>query len=165
MLSFENILSVGFALASCASAHFIVNTPAPLGSGSNINNEGIAPCGGFSPSTTENSTDFHVGGDAISVTTLHAQAGFAYRGMLGQSLTSPNWTALIPTLEEFGLNSFCEPSIPVPASWAGQSGLLQIIQEAEDGVHYQVLILLLFNLSHPDALYYRRLSFIYRPPY
>jgi hypothetical protein len=115
-----------------------VNTPPALGSGSNINNENIVPCGGFMPSATENVTDFHVGGDAIGLITLHAQAGFAYRGMLGMSLSPANWTVLIPTVEEFGLNGFCEPSIAVPASWAGSSGLLQIIQDAEDGVHYQV---------------------------
>ena len=123
-------------LAPLAWAHFVVNIPPPLGS--NINNENIAPCGGFTPSSSDSLTNFHVGGDAIGVTTLHAQSYFAFLGMLGDPLSSPNWTVLIPTVEEYGLNGFCEPSIAVPASWAGSSGLLQIIQDAEDGVHYQV---------------------------
>jgi hypothetical protein len=128
-------------------AHFIVLTPPPLGS--NINNEDVSPCGGFTPSPADNVTDFHVGGDAIGLTTLHAQAYFAYRGQLGTSLSSSNWTVLLPTVEEYGLNDFCEPSIVVPAAWAGSVGLLQIIQDAEDGVHYQVCSVMGSSL-HPD---------------
>ncbi|PMD47215.1 hypothetical protein L207DRAFT_627905 [Hyaloscypha variabilis F] len=119
-----------------ASAHFIVNTPPPLGN--NINNEDIAPCGGFTPSGSDTLTAFHVGGDAIDLTTLHAQSYFDFLGMLGDSLSS-NWTFLIPTVEQYGLNGFCEPSVEVPASWAGSNGLLQIIQDSEDGVHYQCM--------------------------
>jgi hypothetical protein len=142
MHRFAQISTLSLVLAGSASAHFEVLTPAPLGLSSNINNENLAPCGGFSPSSSDTLTDFHVGGDAVGLITLHAQAGFAYRGMLGASLTSPNWTVLIPTLEEYGLNGFCEPGLSVPSSWAGSSGLLQIIQDAEDGVHYQVCLLL-----------------------
>ncbi|KAH8817208.1 hypothetical protein F5884DRAFT_667629 [Xylogone sp. PMI_703] len=138
MLSIKLISLFGLAMGPLSMAHFIVNIPPPLGS--DINNEDIAPCGGFTPSSSSNRTDFHVQGDAISLTTLHAQSYLAYRGLLGTSVSSsPNWTALIPTVEEFGLNSFCEPSIAVPASWAGKAGLLQIIQDAEDGVHYQCM--------------------------
>jgi hypothetical protein len=124
------------ALGSVSSAHFIINAPPPLGN--NINNENTLPCGGFTPSNSSTVTDFHVGGDVVALTTLHAQSFFAYRGMLGTSLSAPNWTVLLPTVEEFGLNAFCEPSIAMPASWAGSMGLLQVIQDAEDGVHYQV---------------------------
>ena len=135
-MSFKPSILFSLALASLASAHFTVNSPPPLGN--NINNENIAPCGGFTPSSSDNITDFHVGGDAISLVTLHAQSYFAFLGTLGASLTSPNWTFLIPTVEEYGLNQFCEPIVPVPASWSGQAGLLQIIQDSEDGIHYQV---------------------------
>ena len=132
---FSQLLSL-LLLLPVSLAHFIVLTPPPIGN--NINNEDESPCGGFTPSSADNLTDFHVDGDPIGLTTLHAQCFFAYRGMLGDDLSSPKWTNLIPTVEEFGLNNFCEPSIVVPTSWTGQSGLLQIIQDAEDGVHYQV---------------------------
>ena len=79
-------------LAPLASAHFIVNTPPPLGS--NIDNEDIPPCGGFTPSSSDNLTDFHVGGDAIGLSTLHSQSYFAFLGMLGDSLSLSNWTCL-----------------------------------------------------------------------
>ncbi|KAE9362642.1 hypothetical protein N431DRAFT_424425 [Stipitochalara longipes BDJ] len=124
-------------LASLSSAHFIANIPPPLSS--NINNEDVPPCGGTTPSSNDNLTNFHVGGDAIGLTTLHAQSYFAFLGMPGDSLSPANWSYLIPTVEQYGLNSFCEPSIAVPASWAGSSGLLQIIQDSEDGVHYQCM--------------------------
>jgi hypothetical protein len=130
------IVLLGLALAPAALAHFVVNVPPPLGS--NIDNEDQAPCGGATPSSSSTVADFHVEGDAIGITTLHPQSFLAYRGMLGTSLSSPNWTVLIPTIEEFGLNGFCEPSMAVPSSWAGSNGMLQIIQDAEDGVHYQV---------------------------
>jgi hypothetical protein len=136
MASFKFISLLSLALATLGSAHFVVNSPPPLGN--NIDNEGEAPCGGFTPGSSDKLTDFHVGGDVVSLTTLHAQAYFDYKGLLGSSLSAANWTALIPTVIEYGLNSFCEPKLAVPASWAGSSGLLQIIQDAEDGIHYQV---------------------------
>lgn len=123
-------------LTPLTSAHFVVNVPLPLSN--DINGEDTAPCGGSTPSPSDAVTDFHVGGDAIGLTTLHAHSSFAYRGALGTSLASPNWTVLIPTLAEYGLNGFCEPAVPAPASWAGSKGLLQVIQDAEDGVHFQV---------------------------
>ncbi|KAH0848608.1 expression library immunization antigen 1 [Fonsecaea pedrosoi] len=123
-------------LPLCAS-HFIILTPPPLGN--NINNEDQSPCGGFSPSSSDNITDFHVGGDAVGLTSLHAQSYFAYRALLGTSLSAPNWTVLIPTVEEFGLNSFCQPALTIPPSWVGSAGLLQVVQDAEDGVHYQCM--------------------------
>jgi hypothetical protein len=136
MPSYKLLSILSLAMAIPASAHFLVNLPPPLGS--NIDNEDVAPCGGFTPSSSDNITNFHVGGDAIGITTLHAQSFIVYMGLLGTSLSQANWTSLVPTIEQYGLNSFCEPSIPVPASWAGSSGLLQIVQDAEDGVHYQV---------------------------
>lgn len=135
MHSVNHLALLGLALGPVALAHFVVNTPPSLSS--DIKNEDKSPCGGATPSSSNKGADFHVDGDAIGITTLHAQSYIAYRGLLGISLSSPNWTILMPTIEEFGLNGFCEPEITVPSSWAGSSGLLQIIQDAEDGVHYQ----------------------------
>lgn len=136
MASFQLISLLCLALAQLISAHFIVLTPPPLGT--NIDNEDTAPCGGYTPSSSDTLTDFHVGGDAIGLDSLHPQSYFSFQGQLGISLSPANWTTLIPTIEQFGLSDFCEPSIAVPASWAGSSGLLQVIEDTEDGVHYQV---------------------------
>jgi len=35
------------------------------------------------------------------------------------------------------LGSFCEPDITVPNSWAGKSGIIQVVQDAVDGQLYQ----------------------------
>ncbi|KAF2092998.1 hypothetical protein NA57DRAFT_49097 [Rhizodiscina lignyota] len=137
MAQFIPLFLLNICLTPLALAHFLVNVPTPLGN--NIENEDISPCGGFTPSSSSKRSDFHVEGDAIGISTLHAQCYLAYRGMLGTSLVKPNWTNLLPTVEEFGLNGFCEESVSVPSSWAGKSGLLQIIQDAEDGVHYQCM--------------------------
>ena len=123
-------------LAPLASAHFTVTIPPPLGT--NLDNEATSPCGGYSPSNSDTLANFHVGGDAVAFDTLHAQSFFAFRGILGDSLSTANWTSLIPTVEEFGLGAFCEPTVSVPEAWAGSSGLLQVIQDSEDGVHYAV---------------------------
>jgi hypothetical protein len=136
MAFLKPIALLSLALSPLASAHFVITIPPPLGD--NINNEGSPPCGGFTPSASDNFTDFHVSGDAVDLTTLHPQSFFEYRGMVGTSLSPANWTPLIPTVEQYGLNGFCEPSIAVPAAWAGSPGLLQVVQDSEDGVHYQV---------------------------
>ncbi len=149
MTCIKMISLFSLALAPLVSAHFIVSTPPPLGS--NIDNEDTAPCGGYTPSSSDTLANFHVGGDAIVLSSLHAQSALVFLGMLGTSLSAPNWTQLIPMIEEYGLGSYCEPAIAVPSSWAGFGGLLRIIQDAEDGVHHQVCITLNppAHLSHP----------------
>ncbi len=126
-------------LTSWSSAHFIVNVPPAIGGGKDVGAEDQSPCGGFSPSSADKPSEFHVGGDAISLTTLHPQSHLLYRGMKGTSLKDATWTSLWPVIEEFGLNNFCLPKVQVPSSWAGSEGLLQVVQNSEDGTHYQVL--------------------------
>lgn len=71
------------------------------------------------------------------MTTLHPQSNFLFRATLDQTAT--NWTVL-SLITEYGLGAFCEPALAVPAAWVGSQGLLQVVQNAEDGVHYQVSI-------------------------
>ncbi|KUJ17379.1 uncharacterized protein LY89DRAFT_684441 [Mollisia scopiformis] len=121
-------------LVSTTTAHFILNYPTTLGF--NQNAEDDSPCGGATISFT-NTTAFHLSGDAIAVTTLHPQSNFLYRATTDQIGTS-NWTVL-SLVAEYGLGAFCEPALSVPDSdWEGKMGLLQVVQNAEDGVHYQV---------------------------
>jgi hypothetical protein len=39
---------------------------------------------------------------------------------------------------EYGLGSFCVASVAAPDAWAGSQGVIQVIQDAKDGIHYQV---------------------------
>jgi hypothetical protein len=44
----------------------------------------------------------------------------------------------MPAVQQTGLGDFCEPVVPIPASWAGQTGILGVVQDAPDGILYQV---------------------------
>jgi hypothetical protein len=125
-----------------STAHFFLNYPPSLGF--DANNEDAGPCGGFAISLSNTST-FHVGGDSIAMSTLHPQSNFLFRGAVNltgdaANLAASNWIVLLPVVLEAGLGAFCEKSVAVPADWAGQKGVIQVVQDAEDGIHYQVCI-------------------------
>jgi hypothetical protein len=131
-------------LAGPSSPHFILSYPASLGF--DANNENVSPCGGF-PISFSSATDYHVGGDSTALTTLHPQSNFLFRGTLDPT-ASGNWSNFLPVVGEYGLGAFCEASVAVPSSWVGSQGIIQVLQNAEDGVHYQVRscsILVLFS--------------------
>jgi hypothetical protein len=129
------ILAILF-LAERTTAHFLLNYPTSLGF--DDNNEDASPCGGFTPSFGSASS-YHVAGDAIALTSLHPQSNFLFRATVDPT-ASENWTDLLPIVGEYSLGAFCEQDVPAPAAWAGKQGVLQVIQHAEDGVHYQVCL-------------------------
>lgn len=130
------LLAFILLLIAPSNSHFLLNYPKSLGF--DDNNEDSGPCGGFSVSFS-NAADYHVGGDSIAVTSLHPQSNFLFRGTLDPT-ASGNWSDLLPVVGQYGLGAFCEASVAVPAAWAGSKGVVQVIQDAEDGVHYQVRI-------------------------
>jgi hypothetical protein len=69
--------------------------------------------------------------------TAHPQANILFRGTLDMSASS-NWTNLFPVFAQYGIGAFCKPDLTVPASWAGFTGIIQVIQDAVDGMLYQV---------------------------
>lgn len=124
-------------LASLSSAHFTLQYPPTVGFVDSV--ETTAPCGGFTVDfSKDNVTNFNVGGSEIAVTSIHPQANWLFRGMLGADQNANNWTQLMPIVQQTGLGVFCEPAISVPASWAGQQGIIGIVQDAPDGILYQV---------------------------
>ncbi|OAA58975.1 GPI anchored cell wall protein [Niveomyces insectorum RCEF 264] len=123
-------------LAGSASAHYHLLYPATIGFAFNVEPNG--PCGGFTPDfSKDNVTDFHVDGDNIALDLLHPQGTWLFRATLDQTASSDNWTQLFPETQQVGLGNFCEPQITVPASWAGQKGVLGVIVDAPDGLLYQ----------------------------
>jgi hypothetical protein len=68
---------------------------------------------------------------------IHPQATWLFRATLDQT-ASGNWTNLLPAIQQTGLNNFCEPALQVPESFAGSKGVLGIVQDAPDGILYQV---------------------------
>lgn len=66
MKTFTTLLAL---LATSANAHFLLNYPTSIGFSDD--DEGTAPCGGFTPDfATDNVTDFYVGGDNIALVRL-----------------------------------------------------------------------------------------------
>ncbi|KAM3079661.1 hypothetical protein ACMFMG_006074 [Clarireedia jacksonii] len=129
----NTLLGIVLLSARVALTHFILNYPPSLGF--NADNEATSPCGGFTPSL-ENTSDYAVAQNAMAFTTLHPQSTFIFRATL-DGTAKGNWTNLLPVFEVYGLGSICETDIVVGSEWIGQKGLLQVVQHAEDGVHYQ----------------------------
>ena len=124
-----------------STAHFLLNSPPTIGFDDDL--EGTPPCGGFSVDFSKgNVTDFHVGGDYIALTSTHPEATWLFRATLDQT-ASGNWSNLLPAVQQTGLGSFCETGIMVPSTWAGSRGVVGIVQDAADGLLYQVN-----NFSH-----------------
>ncbi|OCL07549.1 hypothetical protein AOQ84DRAFT_408743 [Glonium stellatum] len=99
--------------------------------------EATPPCGSFTVDfSKDNVTNFAVGGDAIAVTSIHPQATWLFRATLDQT-ASGNWTALLPDVMQTGLGDLCETGLTLPSSWAGQKGVIGVVQDAPDGILYQ----------------------------
>ncbi|PQE30447.1 gpi anchored protein [Rutstroemia sp. NJR-2017a WRK4] len=129
----NTLLGMVLLAARAALSHFVLNYPPSLGF--NADNEDVSPCGGFTPSLA-NTSDYAVAQNAIAFTTLHPQSTFIFRATL-DGTAKGNWTNLLPVFEVYGLGSICETDVVVGSEWIGQTGLLQVVQHAEDGVHYQ----------------------------
>ncbi|KAF4633689.1 hypothetical protein G7Y89_g4426 [Cudoniella acicularis] len=122
-------------LVTQCSAHFYLNYPTTIGFDDSL--EGDFPCGSFTPDfTKDNITSYHVGGDTLALTSIHPQATWLFRATLDLTAQS-NYTNLRPAIQQTGLGDFCETNINVPASWAGSKGIINIVQDAPDGILYQ----------------------------
>jgi len=137
-LSLSSVTAVAFlalAMISPSTAHFLLNYPPTIGFDDSL--EGTPPCGSFTVMfSTDNVTDFHVGGNAIAVTSIHPQATWLFRATLDLNATT-NWTSLLPAIQQTGLGDYCEPDVTVPSSWAGQKGVIGVVQDAPDGILFQ----------------------------
>lgn len=131
---FNNLLPTLLILTPI-SAHFLLNYPNSLGF--DDEKEATGPCGGFDV-TYSNSSEFRVGGDAVALTSTHPESNWAFRATLDKTGNGNNWTDLLPVVAQAGLGGFCEPGLMVPEAWAGQQGVVQVIQAGHDGNLYQV---------------------------
>lgn len=111
----------------------------PTRTGFNINLQDAAPCGTFNPDfKTDNITDFHVNGDTIFVTSfIETEGTWLFRATLDVTAAG-NWTSLRPVIHQNVMGPFCEPGVTVPLSWAGNKGVVSVVQHASDGLNYQV---------------------------
>ncbi|RYP13435.1 hypothetical protein DL765_006897 [Monosporascus sp. GIB2] len=136
LTSRSSFLATALALACGIRAHFTLRYPAPLGA---IEDQSTGPCGGYTPDlSTVETTDFHVGGDAIAVSTGHAQNNWLYRITTDDDLVSANWTQVYPIVIQTGLNAYCQPSVTIPEEFEGRKAILSVVGHASDGLLYQV---------------------------
>lgn len=118
-----------------ALGHFILNYPNSLGF--DDDQEGTGPCGGFPITFNANDTNVTVGNFAVASLSTHPQANWLFRATL--STQEPfNWTNILPIVSQSGLGNFCIPALSVPSNFVGQRGIIQVQQDAVDGVLYQV---------------------------
>ena len=45
---------------------------------------------------------------------------------------------MLPAVQQSGLGNFCESGLKLPETWVGSKGLVSIVQDAADGLLYQV---------------------------
>lgn len=133
MVQVTSLLAI-VAASQLVHSHFLLDYPATVGF--DDDKEGTVPCGSFTPDFTKNVTAFHVGGDTIALTTIHATTEWLFRATLDKTAGS-NWTDLLPIVAQAGLGSFCERNVKAPSSWAGQQGVIQVISNAIDGFLFQ----------------------------
>lgn len=142
------------AFVGSSTSHFLLNYPPTIGFDDSL--ETTAPCGSFKVDfATDNVTDFHVGGDALAMTSIHPQATWLFRAAVGEAATPENWTTLLPAVQQTGIGDYCEQDVTVPADYAGQKGVISVVQDAPDGLLYQVRPYLeLFKLvySHSNTV-------------
>lgn len=130
------VLSLVATFAAQSHAHFLLNYPPTIGFDDDL--EATAPCGSFSVNFAKDKVvDWHVGGDALAMTSIHPQATWLFRATLDQT-ASGNWTDLLPAVRQTGLGNYCETGVTAPASFAGSKGVIQVVQDAPDGILYQV---------------------------
>ncbi|WYZ40971.1 hypothetical protein EsH8_IV_001312 [Colletotrichum jinshuiense] len=120
-------------LAAGATAHFSLSIPKPLGDSDD--NQGTGPCGGYTPSSSSSTVDFHVGGDAIGMENGHPQTNWLFRATLDQTAAG-GWEQIFPIVMQTGLGNFCEPQIVVPSNFTGQKGIIGVVAHSPDGLLY-----------------------------
>lgn len=52
----------------------------------------------------------------------------------------------MPAVQQTALGDFCESGLKVPSTWAGSKGVIGIVQDAADGLLYQVSLSLLSSV-------------------
>lgn len=136
MVSSRVTTALLLALAANVQAHFKLNEPESIGFSDD--EEGTAPCGSFTPNFSKDKiTDFHVGGQAIALLSTHPESKWLFRATFDESAKG-DWQKIYPIVDQKGLGDFCIPTVTVPDSWVGKTGVIGVAVDAPDGTLYQV---------------------------
>ncbi|KAK3699189.1 hypothetical protein LTR37_016550 [Vermiconidia calcicola] len=129
----SNLFQV-LTLVSLSSAHFLLLWPPPAEFDEEL--QATSPCGGIMPTMDDSTADVQVDRFAISIQNTHPTAEWSFLGTLN---TEPPWnfTELAPVVDTTGIGEFCLDRLTAPSEWAGQSGVIQVIDKSPDGKLYQ----------------------------
>jgi len=130
LASFHPLLS----LFSLTAGHFLLKYPPTIGF--DDDNEGIGPCGGFDVVVNTTSAKLPVDGFPLQLLSTHPQADWLFRATTDTKAPF-NWTNILPVVQETGLGAFCLPGLKIPSEFSGKPGVVQVMQDAVDGVLYQ----------------------------
>lgn len=124
-----------FALVGLSSAHFILQWPP--NAGFDEDKEASSPCGSFTPAVSNSSPDIQVERFAIQIENVHPVGEWSFRGTLATEAPY-NFTEIVPIVKTTGIGEFCLQYMSVPSDWAGNAGILQVVDNSPDGILYQV---------------------------
>lgn len=124
------------------SAHFMLPYPPAL-TGSNSDTElSTSPCGLnstaplfnnlTSPTTTLSTSSF-----PLYLSTEAQQQRWLFRATTDKAQPF-RWTNLLPVVEQTARGSFCVPDLSLPRSFMSREALIQVIQQHDGGLSYQV---------------------------
>ncbi|KAK6499666.1 hypothetical protein TWF481_010029 [Arthrobotrys musiformis] len=131
---FAKSLLLSLLTVSVANAHFTLRYPEPLGKSAAKQDQG--PCGGYTIDANTAVTEFHVDGDAVAYSSSHPEVKVLFRIIEGSSPDGANSYKGYPIVEQYGSGDFCEPTVTAPKSLVGKQGIVQVVQNAVDGMLY-----------------------------
>ncbi|GIZ37046.1 hypothetical protein CKM354_000050900 [Cercospora kikuchii] len=127
-------LLFGLAAATLASAHFELNWPPTAGF--NDDEQPNAPCGGATVTVDDSAPEINVDRFAASIFSSHPAGSWSF--FATTNTQEPyNFTEIVPVINSTGVGTFCLNYLRAPADFAGQSGVLQVIDSSVDGTLYQ----------------------------
>lgn len=122
------------ATAATTSAHFVLNWPPTAGF---LDEEEVnGPCGGATVTVNSSSPEVQVGRFAAQLQSSHPTGNWQFRATL-DTQEPYNWTNLSMVQTE-GAGIFCLNYLSAPEDFAGNAGILQVIDYSGDGTLYQV---------------------------
>ena len=122
-------------LLSLSSAHFILLWPPAA---FDEETQPTSSCGGFTPTVNSSSPSIHVDRFVVSIQNYHPTGEWSFHGT-SNTQAPYNFTKIVPIVDTKGLGGFCLQEMSVPSEWAGQSGIVQVVDNSPDGILSQVL--------------------------
>ncbi|KAI6805605.1 hypothetical protein KC367_g4323 [Hortaea werneckii] len=120
--------------ACTSSAHFILQWPPTAGF--DDDGESSGPCGSVDVTVDETSPEVQVDRFAVQIQNGHPAGEWLFRATTDTEAPY-NWTSIVPIVNTAGVGVFCLDSLSAPSSFEGKAGIIQVVDNAVDGMLYQ----------------------------